>query len=294
VIILDKTKTFKIIIYSFLAIALICFFAYVSVPNFFDTSRTTISLEQNVNSLYIPYLEHGNCEIFLLQTGECIMLDCGSSEDFPLVFDKLRQLNITKIDNLILTSTEQETTGGLYKLLNNIQVKKVTVSSDAEKSERFAYSKKILETNGTDICYITSGSRLYERENIFIDVVNTEKYISDKEINAMSLYVCLNKNAVFFEGICDVKTEAKMASELKGFAKTDILVVSPSGLQPYISKYFMEEVNPQYAIISVHKDKYPTIGTLNSLKDVEVFRSDINGDISITFKNGNISFKTEQ
>ena len=75
----------------------------------------------------------------------------------------------------------------------------------------------------------------------------------------------------------------------------DVLKVGHHGSKTSSSEEFINEMNPQYSIISVgKKNKYghPNKEALDSLSDSKIYRTDLNGSIMFKIKNNKLKIET--
>ena len=243
--------------------------------------------------VYVPRLENGSSVIIGLPTDEWVMINCGSGEDFPAIYEKLRSMEIGIIDYVILNSTKDYSSGGIDKVIQNFEVCNVYVSDDAENSEVYKKVETLCQNNDVMFTKVCSGSRIYDFGKVCIDVVDSEKNSGGEEVNSLSLYVLLGNVAVFLEGECDIAAQAKMATELKDYIKSDIYIIPSQNAMIEKSRYLIEEISPEYAVIPVHSGLYPVMSVVNKLDDAEVLRTDVNGDIFFKIENDEISLRTE-
>ena len=243
--------------------------------------------------IYIPRLENGSSVIISLPTDELVLINCGSSEDFPVVYEKLRAMDIGIIDYVILTSTELYSRGGIEKIIQNFEVCNVYISDDAEDTDVFKSIKILCDKNDVMFSKVCAGSRIYDFGKACIDVIDSEKYFFGNQVNSISLYVLLGNVAIFFEGECDITNQARMAAEMKDYLKADIYVISSYVASEDKSQYLIEAVNAKYAVIPVHSKYYPSLTVTDKLSNSEILRTDVNGDITFSIDNDTITYKTE-
>ena len=243
--------------------------------------------------IYIPRLEKGSSVIISLPTDELVLVNCGSSEDFPVVYEKLRDMDVGIIDYVILTSTELYSCGGIEKIIQNFEVCNVYISDDAENSTFYKNIKVLCEKNEVMFSKVCAGSRIYDFGKVCIDVVDSEKYFFGNEVNSLSIYVLLGNVGIFFEGECDITVQARMAAEMKNYLKSDIYVIPCPVAVMDKSKYLIEEISAKYAVIPIHSGYFPSIAVTEKLSESKILRTDINGDITFTIENDEITYNTE-
>lgn len=243
--------------------------------------------------IYAPYLYNGKSVIFRLPTNECILFDCGSSEDFPALYEKLRSLEINTIDYVVITSASTSSIGGLSKVLENFCVYNLYISKDLSSNGYLGRITKALEINNTEVSTADEGTRIYEYEDTVIDVVCTQKYACGKEVDSMCVYIICGEKSIFVEGECDIATEARMSAELRDSIKSDILIMSYGGERDIQSQYFIEEVDPEYVILPVYNEKEVPYGLLKHFDEDTILRTDEDGNISFFVENKTVNYTVD-
>ena len=75
----------------------------------------------------------------------------------------------------------------------------------------------------------------------------------------------------------------------------DVLKVGHHGSKTSSSKEFINEINPNYSIISVGKNNiygHPNKEVLNTLEDSKIYRTDQDGSIMFKIKNNKLKIET--
>jgi len=93
---------------------------------------------------------------------------------------------------------------------------------------------------------------------------------------------------ILFMGDASVKLEAKLLAEMSHNLQADILKVGHHGSRFSTSSEFLDAVNPKAALISVGQNNlygHPAPETLNKMKNITVFRTDLDGRSEIILGN---------
>lgn len=246
--------------------------------------------------LHIFKLPNGRAQMAYLPTGETILIDCGAEEDFSHLYEKLRNLEVNVIDSVILTSLGSNYAGGASKIIENFEVCEVYVNESTKDSEEYEYIKSTAESNNVAVRLASEGTRIYDFDKVCVDVVSTDAKSPLSRFPSLSLYIVCGGKSIFVEGDASAEDEARMATELKGSLKADILITPMSENKETISMYFLKELSPKYTVICLKYDKYPPQRLINTIKktvDTEILRTDINGDICFSTDGIKINLKTE-
>jgi beta-lactamase superfamily II metal-dependent hydrolase len=114
----------------------------------------------------------------------------------------------------------------------------------------------------------------------------TESSVNNTSIVAKLIY---GKDLFLFTGDISSKAETQLTNSAE-LVKADVLKVAHHGSKYSSSEEFLENVRPEYAVISVGKNTYghPAPEVLQRLKkyDIKILRTDQNGDIKF-ISNGN-------
>jgi len=244
--------------------------------------------------VYIPELSKGKCIILKLPGEEWVLIDCGSSEDFPAVYESLRNLGVHIIDFIVFTSSKESSLGGTDKILSNFEVCRIYCSADMENTKEYDRLKLLSLQNDVILSLTDEGARLYDFDDVCIDVVCREKYSLGKEVNSISMYIIYGKRALFVKGECDIETEAKMAAELKNSIESDILIMSDVNMATAHSRYFIEEVNADFLAIPAYEVEAVGEEVGENCPGAEILRTDLNGDIAFNISEKEVKVKIER
>jgi beta-lactamase superfamily II metal-dependent hydrolase len=122
---------------------------------------------------------------------------------------------------------------------------------------------------------------------------NSEKY---EDLNNYSIVVKLKygNNSFIFMGDAEDISEGEILQKQLDI-QADVIKVGHHGSHSSTTQAFLDKVNPKYAVISCEKSNdygHPHKETLTKLKakNINVFRTDINGTIIATSDGNNIKF----
>jgi len=113
------------------------------------------------------------------------------------------------------------------------------------------------------------------------------KDLNDTSVVSRLIY---GRNSALFTGDVEIEVEQDLLGSLVHL-KSNILKVGHQGSKTSTSKTFLEVVDPEYAIISVGENKYvhPSEEILERLKNTELFRTDLDGDVECVLDGREIS-----
>ena len=193
------------------------------------------------------------------------------------------------------------TCGGLLYLLEEIEVKNVIVGKQFENSTNLEIFKKIIESKKIKTIIVKSGDKINIEKDLYFDVLwpNTENKIIDKSLNNNSLVsrLCYKSFSMIFTGDIEEKAENELLSMYKNTnkLKSNIIKIPHHGSKTSTTEGFINAVNPQIALIGVGKNNvfgHPNKQIIDRLQNnrIKVFRTDNDGEISITInRNGHVT-----
>lgn len=192
--------------------------------------------------------------------------------------DKLKDYGIREIDTLIITHSDYDHIGSAKDLVLEFKTKTL-VSSYYDDSIEITELRNLVITN-----YIFKSD-----DKICINDIDFFFYGPVKDssnINDISLVfeIKLDHFEMLFTGDMEENLENDII-DIYSSIETDVLKVPHHGSNTSLSKYFLDNVKFEEALISVGiKNRYghPHIETLNKLKNHNIYRTDKDGDIIIT------------
>ena len=179
--------------------------------------------------------------------------------------------------------------GEAINLVENFKVEKVIFNcgeyNDLEKElikvlekKKIPYYSCIRELNIDD-------NKLY--------FLNNKDYGNEND-NSSVIYTELNNYKFLFMGDAGIEVEAELIQKYN-LQDIDVLKVGHHGSKTSSGKNFINEINPEYSIISVGKNNrygHPNNEVLNILDDSKIYRTDQDGSIMFKIKNNKLEIKT--
>lgn len=260
---------------------------------------------ENSNSIY--FLDVGQGDSILLtspKNKEVIMIDTGGKIDYQkekweekdkeycitdTIVDFFKSIRIRKIDKLILTHGDFDHMGEAINLVENFKVEKV-IFNCGELNELEQALIKVLDKK--KIPYYSCIKELNIDDNKLY-FLNNKDYGNEND-NSSVIYTELNEHKFLFMGDAGVEVEEDLIKKYN-LQNTDILKVGHHGSKTSSSKAFIDEVDPNYSIISVGKNNrygHPNNNVLDNLKQSIIYRTDQDGSIMFKIRNNNLNIET--
>lgn len=128
---------------------------------------------------------------------------------------------------------------------------------------------------------------LYPSEDIEFANLNDSSIVSKLTVKGKSF---------LFTGDAEKEVEQLLLQQYD--LKADVLKVGHHGSDTSTTEKFLQEVNPEYALISVGEGNsfgHPNEGVINLLEKygVKIYRTDKNGRVSVTMENNNLNIISE-
>ena len=201
----------------------------------------------------------------------------------------LKKKGIKKLDYLILTHGDYDHMGEAINLVNNFKVEKVIFNcgefNDLEKE-----LIKVLEKK--NIKYYSCIKEL-NIDNNKLYFLQTKEYDNEND-NSNVIYTELDGYKFMFMGDAGVEKEKDILNKYN-ISGIDVLKIGHHGSKTSSSKEFINEINPNYSIISVGKNNrygHPNKEVLNNLSDSKIYRTDQDGSIMFKIKNYKLQIET--
>ena len=234
----------------------------------------------------ITFLDIGQGDSILIQTeGHNMLIDCGK---YSKAINKLKERSVNRLDYLIITHPDFDHLGGCDEVLDNINVGALIM--DGSTKDTNAYNEIVSRRNFTRA---EVGQKFSDFGTEFLHAnVNSD----DSNMNSIVTKVTNGNVSVLLTADCDRECEQQI-SYIN--IDSDILQVPHHGSRYGTTPSLLYRSSPNAAIISVGDNSYghpsPEVMTRLIMDfNLDVYRTDFNGDIEIHIENNNYKIKTER
>ncbi len=248
-------------------------------------------------SFSIRFIDVGQADAALVQCdGHYMLIDGGNKEDSDLIYSVLKKEGVPKLDIIVGTHAHEDHIGGLPGALNyttaDLTLCPVTQYITKAFDDFADYANKrgggITVPKAGDTYPLGSATVNILAVNTFEDVNNT----------SIVLRIDYGKTSFLFMGDAEQPTEEVL---LYGDAElcANVLKVGHHGSSTSTSHWFLHEVQPQYAVISVGKDNIYGHPDEDLFYDTDpfptiVYRTDRNGDVFCVSDGTNVTMTSER
>ena len=253
--------------------------------------KETIAEEQ----LIIHFIDVGQADSILIQlpNRETVLIDGGNRADADLVTSYIKEQNINKINYIIATHPHEDHIGGLPEVIKEFDIGNIYMPNKTANTKIFKTLLDEIKKKNLKVKLARGGESIINTKDIKFNIIapNSKEYDETNEYSIVNKLIYKN-TSFLFTGDAEKDSENEMV-KLKYDLSADLLKVGHHGGVTSTNDFFLEKVNPKYAVISVGKDNrygHPhedTIKRLNARK-IQIYRTDELGIIKVISDGENI------
>ena len=246
--------------------------------------------------LEVSFFDIGQGDAIFIETPHKhqILIDGGPSSAILEKLAKEMPFWDRTIDLVILTHPEKDHLAGLLEVLERYEVKQILWTGIIRQTAEYNKWQELIKKEKAKIT-IAQAPQKIKAGRVFLSILYPFESLEGGEFknsNDTSIIsrLIFGNNSFLFTGDATKSVEKKILSKcgekVNCLLDSDVLKVSHPGSKTSTSEEFLKEISPEIAIISCGKDNiygHPHSETLEIFKkyDIEVLRTDINGDIKI-------------
>lgn len=257
------------------------------------------------DALTIGFIDVGQGDSILVQAGgESYLIDAGYPEEGANVVDFLRSRGVSSLDGVVSTSGDADHSGGLADVLDAFTVENIYLSGYPTETLTYTNflraSRDEVRSEGAEVRAVSAGMRL-DWAGVRVDVLNPPPasdggLFAGSNDSSVSLLLTYGTARVILAGDAEDAAEEYMAGgPLTG--PVTLMKVNHHGSNTSTKSAFLSRFRPQVAVIQSGRNNpygHPTPEVLGRLKDagVEVFRTDLDGDVTVTIDRKEVEVAT--
>lgn len=255
----------------------------------------------NVNGvLYVHMIDCGQADSFLFEyEGEYALIDCGTKSTGRDVVEYLKKQNVNKLKFVIGTHPHDDHMGGMKTVIENFETELIYMPETKDGLVTSDWYISLLQEIKKDNISVENPSvndKYYLGDAVFNVVEQLTPEEAGNNINDYStvVKVSFGEMDLLMTGDAEKKVESKIMQSHNNL-ECEILKLGHHGSDTSTSDKFLDEVNPQYGLISCgvdNKYNHPCESTMQKLKDrdIQVYRTDEVGDVVVSITSDEISF----
>ncbi len=238
--------------------------------------------------------------ILVYSNGYSALIDTGIEDSSAEVLKTLEDCGIKTLDVLLLTHLDSDHIGGAEDITDVYGVGNLILPEMAPESEGVISAKAVMDKvkkSGGSVYTAVQGMNFNIGE---FELTVLAVYPELKSTNNRSIVTAarLGDKRFLFTGDIEATAEERLLGEGLDL-KCDVLKVAHHGSSTSSDEELLKRISPRFAAISVGQDNeyaHPHNEVLNLLEYIgaEIYRTDLDGDISFYVENEEIKIKTEK
>lgn len=251
----------------------------------------------------VHYIDVEQGDSALIVAGETtVLIDGGELSAYSKVTSYIRSLDITKLDYVVASHPHSDHIGSLARIIEDYGAETLVMPKVSEEmtpiTSSYVNMLEAAEECGSEIRYAEIGEKYSITKDCTLEMLAP---VTDYEdYNNYSIVCRLNygETSFLFTGDIEEIAERDILESGTDISAT-VLKVAHHGSRTSSIKAFLQAVNPQYAVISVGAPNdygHPHDETLElfELLGIELYRTDLHGDIVLFSDGRNISIVKEK
>lgn len=249
----------------------------------------------------VSYLDVGQGDAAYIKVNDMdILIDAGSKSDVDKLMKQLEEKNIDDFEIVVSTHPHEDHIGGMTKVLQTYKVESFYMPKVEHSTKVFENMIKEVEKQGLKVKVLKEGINIDIGEGALLETFSpTQDTYSNLNNYSPIMKLTFGNTSFLFTGDAEKDVEAEVLSKYKDKLDSDVIKFGHHGSSTSSSQSFIEAVSPDYGIISCGVDNsygHPHKEILKLIQDmnIEAYRTDTQGQITVISDGNNIEIKTEK
>ncbi|GAE34592.1 hypothetical protein [Halalkalibacter akibai] len=232
-----------------------------------------LQLEEEDVGLVFFDLPNGEATYIELPSGETFLIGTGSEDSAEALFYRLRKLNVQSIDTIILPRFEKEYSGNVEKIITKLKTKQLIVPSKGLSQAINQYQSFAIDI------FEWKENELYP----ISDYASIKTLSNDQALMPMVSFILSvhDKHQFFFSFEANESLEKTWIEE--GLSPVSILKVAEFGDEVGTSQRFLNEIDPEVAVLFSKRDAEISAQLIERLQEtwIDTYTMKQNGSVIV-------------
>lgn len=293
---MKKKKWLCFVLVCVMAAGILCYWQAEQTADIIGNYNSEIT-QADTETLTIHFLDVGQGDCTLLVCGtDTMLIDAGNNNQGSKVCRYLMDQGITKLRYVIGTNADADHIGGLDVVLNTFDCEMVIMPDVEKDNQTYGDVLLAMEQKNYEKTLPVVG-KSYDLGTAAFTVLSPKEYYEKDNNNSVCILLRFGERKFLFTGDAEKEAEQDMIDGNISI-KADVYKAGHHGSATSTTEAFLEAVNPSYVIISCGRGNsyghpHEQVMELLREKNVQMFRTDCQGNIVLTCNGNDITWNTE-
>ncbi|ERN54104.1 S-layer homology domain-containing protein [Alkalihalophilus marmarensis] len=231
----------------------------------------------------------GDATLIIAPNGQTMLIDAGTQTAGQKVVSYLKQAGVSTIDHLVITHAHADHVGGAVQVMSEFQVNNVLDSGIPHTSQTYLNYLTYIDDHDIPFEVASIGGTINLDPSLNIRIVNSGVEGDSLNDSSIALHLTHNQFKYLITGDAEETAEHRIVEQFN--VQSDVLRVGHHGSRTSTTPYFITNVLPETAIISVGEGNsygHPHQEVLDLLKEIGVkdIYTTIGGSV-VVYSDGN-------
>ena len=258
-----------------------------------NKSTSNLNSENTLNAHFIDVGQGDSCFIEL-PNGETMLIDCGESKYSNDVSTYIGELGYDTITYIIATHGDSDHIGGFYQIFDDFNVENCYTSFYESETKTYDRFCDAVENEGILMQTAYTNDYIIDTEFLDVKVLGPNKHLNYEDTNAASVVLLISYYSTDFLFTGDATYQMLEKYQI---GDIELLKASHHGSRTGISTNLINEINPEYSVISAglnNRYNHPHTETLDLLENSQIYCTSEYGTITAICDGETIKFNTQR